>query len=86
MDMTTFSLSAVKFWFPEFEFTWLGEEMRENLPREMDFGGVEAPNALRLAKDFAKHKRTTLYIPEVLSATKRTLVMEYIDGARVSPR
>ncbi|KAI1785187.1 ABC1-domain-containing protein [Ganoderma leucocontextum] len=37
MEMVEVSLGWIKHWFPEFEFTWLGEEMRENLPKEMDF-------------------------------------------------
>ena len=81
--MTSFSLACVKFWFPEFEFTWLGDEMKQNLPREMNFVDVEAPNSRRLAADFSKHKKTALYVPDVLLATKRTLVMEFIEGARV---
>lgn len=46
--------------FPEFEFTWLGEEMRENLPKEMDFSH-EARNTLRTVDEF-KGIRTSLYI------------------------
>ena len=46
--------------FPEFEFTRLGEEMRENLPKEMDFSH-EARNALRTVDEF-KDIRTSLYI------------------------
>ena len=71
----------VKHWFPEFEFTWLGEEMRENLPKEMDFAH-EARNAERAVENF-KGVRTSLYIPEVLFSSKRVLVMEYIQGGRV---
>lgn len=71
----------VKHWFPEFEFTWLGEEMRENLPKEMDFAH-EARNAEKAVGDF-KGVRTSLYIPEVLFSSKRVLVMEYIQGGRV---
>jgi predicted unusual protein kinase regulating ubiquinone biosynthesis (AarF/ABC1/UbiB family) len=71
----------IKHWFPEFEFTWLGEEMRENLPKEMDFIH-EASNAARAKVDF-EHVRSSLYIPEVITATKRVLIMEYIQGARV---
>lgn len=55
--------------------------MRENLPKEMDFN-IEASNAERTIKDFEK-LRTSLYIPRVLSSTKRTLVMEFIDGGRI---
>lgn len=74
-------LGWIKRWFPDFEFTWLGEEMRENLPKEMDFVH-EARNAERAAKDFEK-LRTSLYIPEVIAATKRVLIMEFIQGGRV---
>ncbi|KAJ7647306.1 ABC1-domain-containing protein [Roridomyces roridus] len=64
-----------------FEFTWLADEMRTNLPLEMNFVH-EAANAERTKEDF-KSTRTTLYIPEVLSATRRVLVMEFIEGGRV---
>ncbi len=55
--------------------------MRTNLPREMDFV-VEAQNAARTVKDFA-NIRTSLYIPQVIHASKRVLIMEYIQGGRV---
>ncbi|KAH7888736.1 ABC1 family-domain-containing protein [Phlebopus sp. FC_14] len=81
MEMVEVTLGWIKYWFPEFEFTWLGEEMRENLPKEMDFVH-EARNAHRAIADFERIP-TSLYIPEVISATKRVLIMEYIQGARV---
>lgn len=55
--------------------------MRENLPKEMDFVH-EASNARRAMADFERVS-TSLYIPEVISATKRVLIMEFIQGARV---
>ncbi|OSD01357.1 ABC1-domain-containing protein [Trametes coccinea BRFM310] len=81
MEMVEVSLGWIKHWFPEFEFTWLGEEMRENLPKEMNFV-YEKRNAERAAADF-EHIRTSLYIPQVKEARKRILVMEYIQGGRV---
>lgn len=42
----------------------------------------EAANAARATKDF-ENIRTSLYIPEVILATKRVLIMEYIQGGRV---
>ncbi|KAJ7497323.1 ABC1 family-domain-containing protein [Mycena latifolia] len=81
MAVVESSLGWIKYWFPEFEFTWLAEEMRTNLPLEMNFIH-EAANAEKAKEDF-HNIRTTLYIPEVLSATKRVLVMEYIEGGRV---
>jgi aarF domain-containing kinase len=55
--------------------------MRTNLPREMDFV-VEAQNAARTVQEFSTI-RTSLYIPEVIYASKRVLIMEYIQGGRV---
>jgi aarF domain-containing kinase len=55
--------------------------MRTNLPQEMDFVH-EAENAARAAVDF-KDVRTSLYIPKVIVATRRVLIMEYIQGGRV---
>ncbi|KAG6900768.1 hypothetical protein C0993_002192 [Termitomyces sp. T159_Od127] len=81
MKMVEVTLGWVKYWFPEFEFTWLGEEMRTNLPKEMDFR-LEADNAERTIEDF-QSIQTSLYIPETIMATKRVLIMEYIQGGRV---
>lgn len=85
MKTTTLALACVKRIFPSFEFTWLGEEMRENLPKELDFAH-EAQNTERARANFAGagRTRTSLYIPEVVSSTKRTIVMEFIEGGRVS--
>ncbi len=52
----------VKHIFPDFEFTWLGDEMRQNLPKEMDFVH-EAQNSERATRDF-EGIRTSLYIRE----------------------
>ncbi|KAJ6586952.1 ABC1 family-domain-containing protein [Mycena vulgaris] len=81
MAVVESSLGWIKFWFPEFEFTWLADEMAQNLPKEMNFIH-EAANSEKTREDFRAQK-TPLYIPEVLSATKRVLVMEYIEGGRV---
>jgi aarF domain-containing kinase len=81
MNMVQVTLGWIKYWFPEFEFTWLAGEMRENLPKEMDFTH-EAVNAARAKADFAGI-RTSLYIPAVIYATNRVLIMEYVRGGRV---
>ncbi|KAF4620976.1 hypothetical protein D9613_000699 [Agrocybe pediades] len=81
IEMVDATLGWIKYWFPEFEFTWLGEEMRANLPKEMDFVH-EANNAARTTIEFA-NQRTSLYIPKVVVASKRVLIMEYIQGGRV---
>lgn len=81
MQTVVVMLRFVKWVFPEFEFTWLGEEMKENLPKEMDFR-IEVANALRCSNEFSSLKSTTLKIPDVLWAKRRVLVMEYIHGGR----
>lgn len=80
---TDWILRVVKRLFPEFEFTWLGREMKENLPLEMNFVH-EASNAARVSYNFENVENTALYIPKVISATKRVLIMEFIEGWRVS--
>lgn len=75
MAAVSYLLGVVKYVFPSFEFVWLSEEMRINLPKEMDFR-LEAANAERCKSDFAALKSTTLVIPEVLFAKRRVLVME----------
>ncbi|SCZ91250.1 BZ3500_MvSof-1268-A1-R1_Chr1-2g01286 [Microbotryum saponariae] len=82
MKTTTLMLRVVKSMFPSFEFTWLGEEMEENLPLEMDFRH-EAANASRCQADFSDLKTTSLVIPRVIWAKKRVMVMQFIEGARI---
>jgi len=84
MAMVEICLACVKRLFPEFEFTWLGEEMRENLPKELNFV-LEASNAAHLVSDF-RDVETSLYIPKVLFASKRILIMEFIEGRRIDDR
>lgn len=97
---STFFLKVVKFFFPTFEFTWLGEEMEQksvrcyylqkrlltaqfhSLPLEMDFRH-EAANAKHCEANFAKLRKTSLVVPEVLWSQERILVMEFIEGGRV---
>lgn len=82
---TDVTLRIVKRIFPDFEFSWLGREMRENLPLEMNFMH-EASNAARVTHNFESIPDSPLYIPRVLSSTKRTLVMEFIEGAKIDDK
>ena len=85
IDMATVNISMrlVKYFFPSFEFSWLGEEMNEMLPLEMDFRH-EARNSARCRSDFLPLRgKTSLYLPEVMWAERRCMAMEYIEGARV---
>lgn len=69
--------------FPEYPLTWLGDEMQNSIYVELDFTN-EAINAQATADTFKNMlKETALRIPEVISAEKRILVMEYVAGARL---
>lgn len=83
VDMQTVNVLVrwVKKVFPDFEFTWLAEEMNENMPLEMDFRH-EAKNAHRATTDFSGYKKTSVYIPKTPWVFKRAMAMEFIDGRR----
>lgn len=85
VDMTTMDL-LVKFVakiFPDFSFMWLAEEMKINLPQELDFE-TEGKNAERVAGLFRKFD--WLKIPSVnwKLTRSRVLTMEYLDGCEVT--
>lgn len=83
VDMQTVNVLVrwVKKAFPDFEFTWLAEEMNENMPLEMDFRH-EAGNARKAAEDFAQYNKTSVYIPKVPWVYKRVMAMEFVHGKR----
>lgn len=84
-DTATIEMLArfVGFWFPEFSYTWIIPEFKNNMVLELDFI-QEAKNAQRLAKMFA-HK-SDVYVPKVNweYTTKRMLTMEFIQGFKVN--
>ncbi|CAG9529963.1 unnamed protein product [Cercopithifilaria johnstoni] len=69
--------------FPDFHFMWLVDEMKRNLPMELDFR-VEAANAKKLEEMFSH--LDYLKIPKIYDeyTTERVLVMEYCDGAQIN--
>uniref|UniRef100_A0A8D1C5Q5 AarF domain-containing protein kinase 1 n=1 Tax=Sus scrofa TaxID=9823 RepID=A0A8D1C5Q5_PIG len=76
---------AVKQLFPEFEFMWLVDEAKKNLPLELDFLN-EGRNAEKVAQmlkhfDFLKVPRIHWEL-----STKRVLLMEFVDGGQVNDR
>ncbi|CAO3609246.1 unnamed protein product [Mucor hiemalis] len=85
MDTVSFIFEIVKRVFPDFGFDWFAEEMRESIPKELDFVH-ETMNARRVDYNFATekaHKRTALVIPRVIWAKRRIMCMEFINGSRV---
>jgi predicted unusual protein kinase regulating ubiquinone biosynthesis (AarF/ABC1/UbiB family) len=81
LALTTFSFSTLKYWFPEYDLTWLSDEMEHSLPQELDFA-LEGKNATRAREYFAHVPDAPVVIPQVLWAKRRILVMEYVSGCR----
>ena len=82
LDTTRFSFQLIKRFFPEFSLTWLSDEMDLSLPQELDFE-IEGFNATRTRNHFQTIKGSSMYVPEVIWAQPRILVMEFINGRRV---
>jgi len=78
-----FLVHTVKFFFPQFEFMWLAEEMRKNLPLELSFI-QEGKNSEKIANLLSHHK--WLVIPKIFwrHSTERVLVMEYCKGIHIN--
>jgi len=72
---------CVAYVFPEFEFLWLAEETKKNLPVELDFLH-EGHNAEKLSNLLDLH---FLKVPRIFwdLSTDRVLVMEYCEGGQV---
>lgn len=91
------AVRLVKRIFPEFDFDWLADEMRVNLPREVDFHS-EGLNAERLYQNLSRAGRIPLEtgpvggsivrIPKVYwdHSARRVLTMEYLPGVKASDR
>lgn len=74
--------------FPSFDYRWLVAEIRESLPKELDFL-IEAKNSVKCLENFRKlspHIADYVYAPEVhwSLSTSKLLTMEFMDGAYVN--
>jgi predicted unusual protein kinase regulating ubiquinone biosynthesis (AarF/ABC1/UbiB family) len=81
LALTRFTFETLAYWFPEYDLTWLSEEMEVSLPQELDFQ-QEGINAMRAREYFSHVKDAPVVIPEVMWAKRRILVMEYVSGHR----
>ena len=81
LKLTHFTFATLKRWFPEYDLTWLSEEMEVSLPQELNFN-LEASNARHAREYFSHIPNAPLIIPRVLWAQRRILVMEYETGHR----
>lgn len=81
LTQTVFNLLDIV--FPEYPLTWLGDELQSSIYVELDFT-KEASNANRTIEHFANSFfKTALRIPQVVSANKRILILEYVGGERL---
>lgn len=81
LALTSFTFRTLKRWFPEYDLTWLSEEMQASLPQELDFA-LEGRNATRARAYFSHVPSSPVVIPQVMWAKRRILVMDFISGAR----
>ncbi|GAV85603.1 ABC1 domain-containing protein [Cephalotus follicularis] len=82
-----FIVTTLHRFFPSFDYRWLVDEMRESIPKELDFL-VEAKNSEKCLDNFQKlspHIAGYVYAPTVHwnLSTSKLLTMEFIDGAQV---
>ncbi|XP_013398397.1 uncharacterized aarF domain-containing protein kinase 1 [Lingula anatina] len=87
VDMKSMELlvHCIAWLFPEFKFLWLAEEMKKNLPKELDFLH-EGHNCERMARIFAKFK--FLKVPKIYwdLSSERVLTMEFCEGGQVDDK
>ncbi|KAF7506174.1 hypothetical protein GJ744_012154 [Endocarpon pusillum] len=81
LALTRLTFATVRRFFPDYDLSWLSDEMESSLPQELDFA-LEGQNAINASGFFEKNTKLPLIIPDVISASKRILVMSYIAGAR----
>ncbi|KAK3886655.1 hypothetical protein Pcinc_009209 [Petrolisthes cinctipes] len=78
-------VGTVSLIFPEFNFEWLVEEMKKNLPKELDFA-YEARNAEKVAAQFSHFPWLKIPAVDWNLTTDRVLVMEFCQGGQVNDR
>ena len=81
LTLTKSTFALIKWAFPNYDLTWLSDEMQVSLPQELDFV-LEGDNAMRAREYFSHIQSIPLFIPKVLWSHRRILVMEYVTGAR----
>lgn len=75
-------------YFPSFDYRWLVAEVRESIPKELDFL-VEAKNSVKCMDNFRKLSPRIadyVYAPRVYwnLSTSKLLTMEYMEAAQVN--
>ncbi len=85
VDISTiaFLVDTVKRIFPKFEYTWLVDEIKHNLPRELDFR-LEGQNCEKAGANFAQDDRVT--VPKIYweHTSARVLTMSFESGCYIT--
>ena len=81
LALTRYTFRTLRYWFPDYDLSWLSDEMESSLPQELNFA-IEGGNAMRTKGYFEKIQGSPLIIPDVKWGTRRILVMDYITGHR----
>ncbi|KAG0447985.1 hypothetical protein HPP92_028053 [Vanilla planifolia] len=89
-DIATVSLivNLLHWCFPEFDYRWLVDEIRESSPKELDFL-FEARNSEKCLDNFKRLSpgiADCIYVPKVYwgLSTSKVLTMEYMDAAEIT--
>ena len=81
LALTRFTFHTLARMFPDYDLSWLSDEMEFSLPQELDFAR-EGSNAMVAKAYFKKNTNFPMIIPAVIDASKRILVMDYVTGCR----
>jgi len=78
-----FLVDTVKRIFPKFEYTWLVDEIKQNLPRELDFR-LEGKNCEQAGRNFADDDRVVVPTIYWEHTTARVLTMSFEPGCYIT--
>ncbi|KAF6147058.1 hypothetical protein GIB67_036777 [Kingdonia uniflora] len=83
-----FLVNTLNWVFPTFDYRWLVDEMRESLPKELDFV-LEAKNSEKCLNNFRRlspHLSEYVYAPRVYwnMSTPKLLTMEFMDATGIN--
>ncbi|ESO91928.1 hypothetical protein LOTGIDRAFT_121554 [Lottia gigantea] len=78
-------ISFIAYLFPDFQYKWLAEETKKNLPLELDFlhEGKNCERVSKVLKDYEYLKIPKIYWE---LSSERVLTMEYCKGGKVDDK
>lgn len=81
--LTNKVFNVLKWAFPNYDLTWLSDELQKGIYIELDFN-IELINSQKTKEYFKNFKSLThLRVPEIYQHSKRFLIMEFLPGARL---